>query len=135
MTKYEKPAMCAFMALVVGDWIVRLLSLDSSGLGDGALLWVRLLFIAFLLFWASFLLWTVVALASAGLAWLLLAGIWRIVGSTCGPPYHYRPGLHFGVGSCLFLLLCVWYYTQPGPFLVALAVLLGAFDLVLGAPR
>ena len=67
MTKYERPAIGASMVLVVADWIFRLLSWDISGLGDGALLWVRLLFIAFLLFGAALLLWAIVALASAGL--------------------------------------------------------------------
>lgn len=57
MTKYETIAVGAFMVLVVGDWVVRLLNWDSSGLGDGALFWVRLLFGAFGLLLGTFFMW------------------------------------------------------------------------------
>ena len=136
MTKYETIAVGAFVVLVVADWVVRLLSWDSSGLGDGALFWVRLLFGAFGLFLGTFFMWGIIALVSAGLAWLVLAGTWRIVGSTSsGHPFHDRPGLHLGVGTCFFLLVCVGYLIQPGPFLVAFAMLSWVLDLVLAVPR
>lgn len=135
MIKYENTVIVAFAALVVGDWVARLLSWDVSDLGDGVLFWVRLLFSAFFLLWAVLLLWVLVGIVSAGVAWLLLAGAWRFVHPIrSAQPFHGRPVLHFGVGTCLFLLAYVARHTHPGLFLDAVTTLAWAYELLLGAP-
>lgn len=135
MTKYEDLAIGAFVALVVGDWIVRLLSWDISDLGDGVLFWFRLLFSAFLLLWAVLLVWVLIGMASAGLAWLLLAGSWRFVRPIRSvQPFHDRKVLHFVVGTCLFLLAYVGRHTHPGLFLDVVTTLAWVYELLLGAP-
>ena len=118
------------VVLVVVDCVVQLLRLYTSELGDGILssLWDAIVLLGEVLF-----MWTIIGIAIAGLAWLLVAGTWRVVEFVRSTdPFHHKQGLLFGVWFCLFLLAYVVRYTHPSLFLDTFWILAIVFDVLFG---